>query len=126
MKSFTTCGVNSVLLALPFAMAGCAPVASEQSGAAPMVVNVSKPVEREVTDFSDQTGRTAAVDSIEVRARVWGQLEKVNFKEGGLVKRTDVLFEIDPRSYQATLSQADGNLASGKAKLARLESELKR
>src|ERR1017187_9949660 len=95
-----------VLLALPFAMAGCSPASSEQSGPKPMEVVVSKPVEREVTEYSDQTGRTAAVDSIEVRARVWGQLDKVNFKEGGLVKKTDVLFEIDPRSYQATLSQA--------------------
>jgi RND family efflux transporter MFP subunit len=126
MKSFTIWLVSYVLFVLPFATAGCAPASSDQSGPAPMVVTVSKPVEREVTEYSDQTGRTAAVDSVEVRPRVWGQLEKFNFKEGALVKKGDVLFEIDPRTYKATLSQSEGNLASGKAKLARLELELKR
>ena len=64
-------------------------------------VTVSHPVERDVTDYADFTGRTAAVDSVEVRAHVWGYLDKVNFKEGALVKKGDVLFEIDPRPYRA-------------------------
>lgn len=126
MKSFISCLVSPALLALPFAMGGCTPRSSEEPGRAPMAVTVSKPVEREVTDYSDQTGRTAAVDSIEVRARVFGYLDKVNFKEGALVKKGDVLFEIDPRIYEATVAQAKGSLASGESKLARLESELKR
>ena len=40
------------------------------------------PVEREISDYVDFTGRTAAVDSVELRSRVWGYLDKVNFKEG--------------------------------------------
>ena len=44
-----------------------------------------------------------------MRAHVWGYLDKVNFKEGALVKKGDVLFEIDPRTYQALLNQAEGN-----------------
>ncbi len=115
-----------LVLALPLVLAGCAPTHPEQSAPVPMAVTVSKPVEREVTDYSDQTGRTAAVDSVEVRARVWGYLEKVNFKEGTVVKKDDVLFKIDPRTYLAALAQAKGNLESGEAKLARLESELRR
>jgi RND family efflux transporter MFP subunit len=127
MKSFTACLVGSILLSLPFTMVGCAPPSTEQSKPAPMIVEVSKVLEKpDVTDYSDQTGRTAAVDTVEVRARVWGYLEKVNFKEGALVKRNDVLFEIDPRTYKAIVSQAEGNLAAGEAKLKRLESELKR
>ena len=85
-----------------------------QAAAATTPVTVSHPVEREVTDYADFTGRTAAVDSVEVRARVWGYLDKVNFKEGALVKKGDVLFEIDPRPYQAALNQAKANVASGR------------
>ena len=126
MKSFIACLVGLILPALPLTLAGCGRASSDQLGRTPLVVTVSVPIEREVTDYSDQTGRTSAVDTVEVRARVWGYLEKVNFKEGALVKRKDVLFEIDPRTYQAKVSQAEGNLDSGDAKLKRLDLELKR
>ncbi len=92
----------------------------------PLIVTVSNPIEREVTDYSDFTGRTAAVDSVELRARVWGYLEKVNFKEGAIVQKGDVLFEIDPLSYQAIHSQAEGDLAAAEAILNRLEADFAR
>jgi RND family efflux transporter MFP subunit len=79
-----------------------------------------------VTEYADFTGRTAAVDSVELRARVWGYLDKVNFKEGAIVKKGDVLFEIDPRTYQAVLSQAEANQASLQARVERLDSDLAR
>jgi RND family efflux transporter MFP subunit len=79
-----------------------------------------------VTDYADFTGRVAAVDSVEVRARVWGYLDKVNFKEGALVKKGNVLFEIDPLTYRAALTQAEGNLASQKARVVRLDADLGR
>lgn len=60
--------------------------------AAPISVAVTCPVEREVTDYMDFTARTAAVDSVEVRARVWGYLKKVNFKEGALVTKGECPF----------------------------------
>jgi RND family efflux transporter MFP subunit len=127
MKSFTPRLVGSaVLLGSFFVMAGCAPAPAEPYGPAPLQVTVSYPLEQEVTDNSDLTGRTAAIDSVEVRARVWGYLDKVNFKEGALVKKGDVLYEIDPRTYQATLAQAEGNLASALAKVTRLDADLKR
>ena len=95
-------------------LAGCAQPPAEAPAAAPPPVTVSYPVEREVTDYADFTARTAAVDSVELRARVSGYLDKVNFKEGALVKKGDVLFEIDPRTYQAVLEQAEGNLAAAR------------
>ncbi len=79
-----------------------------------------------ITDFVDFTGRTAAVDSVEVRARVWGYLDKVNFKEGALVKKGDLLIQIDSRTYQAALNQAEGNLASMEARVQRLEADFTR
>src|SRR5438874_8583957 len=118
----TGCGL--VLSSL--VLAGCTRAPSEAPATAPIPVTVSHPVERQVTDYADFTGRTAAVDSVEVRARVWGYLDKVNFKEGALVKKGDVLFEIDPRTYRATLAQAEGNLASMQSRVRRLDADLVR
>jgi RND family efflux transporter MFP subunit len=87
---------------------------------------VSYPVEREVTDYADYTARLAAVDSVEVKAHVWGYLDKINFKEGALVKKDDVLFELDPRPYQALLNQAKAKVAQDEAQLAFDEAEYQR
>src|SRR5207253_9842603 len=92
----------------------------------PIPVTVSHPVERHVTDYADFTARTAAVDSVEVRAHVWGYLDKVNFTEGALVQKGDVLFELDPRPYQATLNQAKAKVAQDEAQLAFDEAEYQR
>src|SRR4029077_7637486 len=115
-----------VLLGLCLGLAGCVRVPSAAPEAAPAPVTVSRPVERDVTDYADFTARTAAVDSVELRARVWGYLDKVNFKEGALVKAGDVLVEIDPLTYQAALDQAEGNLASIQARVERLNADLAR
>jgi RND family efflux transporter MFP subunit len=106
-------------------LAGCARAPSEAPPTA-VSVTVSCPVEQEITDFADFTGRTAAVDSVEVRARVWGYLDKVNFKEGAMVKKGDVLFEVEPRTYQAALDQAMGNVSQLEARLTRLDADLAR
>ena len=100
------------------------PAPSSATQAAPTPVTVSRPVERDVTDYADFTGRTAAVDSVEVRARVWGYLDRVNFKEGAIVKKGDVLFEIDPRLYRADLERARGTVAQFEARVRRLERRL--
>ena len=78
-------------------------------------MSVSYPIERSVTDYADFTGRTAAVHSVEVRARVDGYLDSVNFKEGALVKKGDVLFVIDPRPFVAELNRAKAQLEEAKA-----------
>jgi RND family efflux transporter MFP subunit len=115
-----------LFLALGLGLAGCGRAPSTAPEAAPTPVTVSRPVERDVTDYADFTGRTAAVDSVEVRARVWGYLDKVNFKEGALVKKDDVLFEIDPRVYRADLERAEGTVAQFEARVRRLERDYHR
>jgi RND family efflux transporter MFP subunit len=115
-----------VLIGLALGLAGCVRVPSVAPEAAPTPVTVSRPVERDVTDDADFTGRTAAVDSVEMRARVWGYLDKVNFKEGALVKKDDVLFEIDPRIYRADLDRAEGTVGQYEARVYRLERDYHR
>src|SRR5580658_6543182 len=108
------------------ALMGCTQAPSEAPVAAPIPIAVSYPVEREVTDYADFTARTAAVDSVEVRARVWGYLDKVNFKEGALVKQGDVLFQLDARPYQALLNQAKAKVVQDEAQLKYDEAEYQR
>lgn len=85
--------------------------------AAAVPVTASFPVQRQVTDYADYTGRSAAVESVEVRARVSGYLEKINFKEGMLVKKGDVLFEIDPRPFKALVEFSVAQVAANEALL---------
>jgi RND family efflux transporter MFP subunit len=121
--------MRNILLGLGIALvtlAGCARTPSGAPEAAPTPVTVSHPVERDVIDYADFTARTAAVDSVEVRAHVWGYLDKVNFKEGALVKKGDVLFELDPRPYQALLNQAKAKVAQDEAQLTYDEAEYQR
>jgi len=89
-------------------------------------VVVCVPVVEEITDFEDFTGRTEAVASVEVRARVTGYLDKILFKEGTEVKQGDPLFEIDPRTYQADLRRAEATLLQAEARLKRLRLDHKR
>jgi len=107
-------------------VAGCARLPAGGPPAGPVPVTVSYVVERDVTDHADFTARIAAVDSVEVRAHVWGYLDKVNFEEGALVKKGDVLFEIDPRPYEALLNQAKAKVRQDQAQLAYDEAEYQR
>jgi len=83
----------------------------------PPNVEVSLPIEKTVTEYVDYTGRLGATDTMEVRARVTGYLWKMPFKEGDFVKKGDVLFEIDPRPYQADLDRALGTVKVAEAQL---------
>ncbi len=127
MKHRLPLGVGS-LLVLGFCLgaAGCTRAPAGAPAAAPASVTVSYPVEQDVTDYADFTARVAAVDSVDVKAHVWGYLMKVNFKEGDLVKKDDVLFEIDPRPYEALLNQAKAKVRQDEAQLKFDEAEYQR
>lgn len=122
MKSSTTF-LAGPALALALVLTGCSPRGPQRPPEEATPVEVSYPIERAITDNSDLTGRIEAVDSVAVRPRVWGYVDKVNFKEGMLVKKGDVLVEIDARTYKAALGQAEGKLASLGARLERLEAD---
>ena len=117
-----TRGSFTVLLGLLLVAAtvGCAPKSRAETAEVP-VVPVSHPVEQVVTDYVDFTGRTNAVDSVNIIARVTGYLGKPLFEEGSEVKEGETLFVIDPRPYQAQLEQAQRQvvLSEAQSKLAK-------
>jgi multidrug efflux system membrane fusion protein len=89
-------------------------------------VPISQAVRREITDYVDFTGRTDAVHAVDIRPRVTGYLTKAPFKEGAEVKKDDLLFEIDPRPYEAQLEQAESQVALNEASLKLARTTLER
>src|SRR6266481_2604934 len=81
----------------------------------PPTVTVSKPEEKLVENWSEFTGRTAAVNFVNVTPRVSGYIVDIPFKEGDLVHQGDLLFQIDPRPYQDAYDQAVGQLQRAQA-----------
>jgi RND family efflux transporter MFP subunit len=92
----------------------------------PPQVSVAKPIRQTVSDFDEYVGRFIPVDSVEVRARVSGYLDIVNFRDGQMVKKGDLLFTIDRRPFEASLDQVRATLAQAKANLAFAENDLAR
>ena len=109
MKSLPLALLLSVL-----SFAGCRQSAAPPA-APPPKVTVAPPTEKEIVEWNEFIGRTDAVESVEVRARVSGYLVSVDFKAGSIVKKGDLLFEIDPRPYQADLDRANGQLQQAQA-----------
>ncbi|MCE5267413.1 MAG: efflux RND transporter periplasmic adaptor subunit [Planctomycetaceae bacterium] len=95
----------SFVLAL-MSLLGCHSAASNKKTPVTPTVIVASPLAEEVADQEEFTGRTVAVSKVTIRARVSGYLVKVNFNDGDVVKKDTLLYEIDPRPFQATLDQA--------------------
>jgi multidrug efflux system membrane fusion protein len=79
-------------------------------------VKIAQPLSQEVTEWDEYTGRIEAVNSVDVRARVSGYLEKVNFKAGDKVHKGDLLFQIDPKPFSAQLNYAEAELERAKSR----------
>ena len=115
-----------LLLSAPLTV-GCARRPAQANSAPPAPeIHVSLPIARTVTDYEDFPGRTEAVETVEIRARVTGYLMKVHFKEGADVQKDDLLFEIDPRLYEAEFARAEANLGQSEAHLQRLNLDFQR
>ena len=82
-----------------------------------MPVEVSSPLVEKITEWDEYTGRFEASNRVEVRARVSGFLESVNFVDGQMVNKGDVLFIIDDRPFKIALDQANGDLSQAQASL---------
>ena len=92
----------------------------------PPKVTVAKPLQQEVINYLEFTGTTRAFEEVEVRARVAGFLQRMEFTPGTKVEKGDLLFVIDPREYQAELNAARAELGSAEAKLKRAQAEFTR
>jgi RND family efflux transporter MFP subunit len=92
----------------------------------PPVVTVSQPLEREITDYDQYTGRIEAKETVEVRARVRGELTEIKFNDGDIVKEGDLLFVIDPRPYKAAVDLAKAKKANAEASQALANTEYER
>jgi len=108
-------------------LAGCGNNPQQQAaGPPPPAVTVAKPVKRIVVDQDEYVGRFVAVDSVEIRARVSGYLDRIHFTDGQMVKQGELLFTVDKRPFQTALDQAKANLSQARANLAFAESDLAR
>jgi RND family efflux transporter MFP subunit len=83
----------------------------------PPAVTVSAPLQKEITEWDEFTGQFAAVDYVEIRARVSGYLTEIHFQDGQIVHQGDLLFVIDPRPYEATLASVQAQLAQAEAQV---------
>jgi membrane fusion protein, multidrug efflux system len=104
-----------MIVALSLWLAGCNNQQPAAHGPPPAEVTVSKPEQKEVVNWNEFTGRTAAVKLVTVTARVSGYIVDIPFKEGDLVHKGDLLFQIDPRPYQHAYEQAVGQLQQAQA-----------
>ena len=86
--------------------AGCESSSSDQpTPSVPVPVTLSQPVVRDLVDDVEFTGRTAAAETVDVRARVSGFIDKVDFVDGSAVRAGQTLFQIDVRPFQVALEQ---------------------
>ncbi|APW60865.1 efflux RND transporter periplasmic adaptor subunit [Paludisphaera borealis] len=109
-------------------VAGCGGAAnsSTQIVKPPDVVLYARPVTRSVTDHEEFPGRTEAIMSVQVTSRVSGYLNQVYFQDGQQVEKGAVLFQIDPRPFQADLDRAKAANLQAEAHAKRLNNEFQR
>jgi RND family efflux transporter MFP subunit len=108
--------VSAVLVvALTLWLAACNNQPPAMHGLPAPEVTVSKPEQKEVVNWNEFTGRTAAVKLVNVTPRVSGYIVDIPFKEGDIVHKGDLLFQIDPRPYQHAYEQAVGQLQQARA-----------
>jgi RND family efflux transporter MFP subunit len=119
------CAATALLVA-GLALAGCDKPASQAAAPPPAPVTVAQPVKRTVTDWDEYTGRFEAVEEVQVRPRVGGFVNSVEFQDGAIVHQGDLLYVIDPRPFEAVAEQADGQLSDARAKVELAKRELDR
>ncbi|MFT3762986.1 MAG: efflux RND transporter periplasmic adaptor subunit [Pseudoxanthomonas sp.] len=107
------------------ALSGCSGQA-ETAAMPPAAVGVAPVLVKEVSQWDEYSGRIEAVESVELRPRVSGYIDRVAYSEGQEVKKGDVLFVIDSRSYRAELARAQAELARARSQAAQSRSEAER
>ena len=107
-------------------LAACSDQQKQQVAPPAPKVTVSRPIQRTIVDHDEYVGRFVPVETVELRSRVSGYLDKVHFQDGQYVKQGDLLFTIDKRPFQNTLDQATANLEAAKSNVTFTEADLAR
>jgi multidrug efflux system membrane fusion protein len=105
---------------------GCDSRAEQAEQAPPPAVGVAEVVAREISLWDSFTGRIEAVESVGIRPRVDGYIERINYREGQEVEKGAVLFVIDQRPYRAALARAEADLTRARARAQLAQTELMR
>jgi multidrug efflux system membrane fusion protein len=111
---------------IPMVSTACARPAAQQAPPADPQVTVAAVVSRDVTEWDEFTGRLEAVNTVAIRPRVSGYVSTVRFVEGALVRTGDLLFQIDPRPFQAEVDRLRAELVRARATVTRAQSERQR
>ena len=107
-------------------LAATAAVAARGDDTPPPKVTVAAPVEQTVTSYLEATGKTAAVNSVDLVARVQGFLQEINYIDGAFVKKGTLLFTIEPELYELKVEAAKSSVTAAQAKLTEAEAAFKR
>jgi RND family efflux transporter MFP subunit len=120
--------LSGIFAAAGLLLVGCTPHGAQPPHAQmpPPAVTVAAVQQEEIVEWSEFTGRTAAIENVEVRPRVSGHIDAVKFKSGQLVKKGDALFQIDARWHQAELDRRAAEYAQAKVRMENAEREAKR
>jgi RND family efflux transporter MFP subunit len=114
-RFFLSLAVSTLTVgALAILSAGCSRQVRQQ-GPPPAAVTVAPVEQKEIVEWSEFTGRTEPVDSVEIRPRTSGYIQEVRFQSGQMVKKGDVLFVIDPRWNQAVFDQRQAEYEQAKS-----------
>ncbi|HLH53034.1 MAG TPA: efflux RND transporter periplasmic adaptor subunit [Verrucomicrobiae bacterium] len=115
----------SAALIVGLSVSGCGRQSPQAKPAAPMVT-VAPVEQQEIVERDEFTGRIEPVETVEVRPRVSGYIQAVKFQSGQMVKRGDLLFQIDPRWHQATFEQRQAEFQQAKVHLENAQRESER
>jgi membrane fusion protein, multidrug efflux system len=118
--------VPALLVLTSLALAACASPAAQSAPPPAPPVTAARAVARDVTEWNEFTGRLEAVHHVDVRPRVSGLVSSVHFAEGTIVRRGDLLFQIDARPFQAEVDRLSADLARARAALTRTTAERER
>src|SRR4051794_26219735 len=105
---------------------GCSRPSAQQQQPPAATVTVAPAESQELVEWEEFTGRTDAMETVEVRPRVSGYVQEVRFQSGQMVKKGDVLFVVDPRPNQAEFNRRQAEYEQAKAHLENAERETKR
>jgi RND family efflux transporter MFP subunit len=115
----------ALMLAIAAAIAACGQN-NQYAAPPPPKVTVAAPIEQQVTHYFEATGNTAAVNSVDLVARVQGFVQEISYTDGAFVKKGDPLFTIEPEPYKLKVTAAKSSVVSAQATLTQAQAEFQR